>query len=44
MRALGRLIRDSSGNATIDFALVLPIMVVLFIGVVEITNVLRLDR
>lgn len=44
MRALTDIARDERANATIDFALVLPIMVMLFIGVVEITNVLRLDR
>ena len=44
MRALSKIFRDEGGNATIDFALVLPIMLVLFIGVVEATNVLRLDR
>jgi len=35
---------DERGNATIDFAFLLPIMLMLFIGVVEITNLLLVDR
>ena len=35
---------DRRGNATIDFAFLLPIMLMLLIGVVEVTNVLRLDQ
>ena len=35
---------DQRGNATVDFAFLLPIMLMLFIGVVEVTNLLRLDR
>ena len=44
MSALRKLIRDERGNAIVDFAFVLPIMLMMFIGVVEVTNVLRLDR
>jgi len=44
MSPLGKLLRDNRGNATIDFAFLLPIMLMLFIGVVEATNLLRLDR
>ena len=39
-----RLAADRSGNATIDFAVLLPVMLLLLIGVVEFTNMLRLDR
>ena len=35
---------DERGSAMVDFALVLPILLMLFVGVVEVTNVLRLDR
>lgn len=35
---------DKGGNATVDFAFLLPIMLMLFVGVVEVTNLLRLDR
>ena len=45
MRKLIRHIaRDDGGNATVDFAFLLPIMLMLFIGVVEVTNLLRVDR
>ena len=43
-RLIHKLAQDRSGNATIDFAFLLPIMLMLFIGVVEVTNLLRLDR
>lgn len=39
-----QLLRDDRGSALMDFALLLPILLMLFIGVVEATNVLRLDR
>jgi len=35
---------DKRGTASMDFAFLLPIMLLMFIGVVEITNLLRLDR
>lgn len=35
---------DERGNATVDFAFLLPIMLMLFVGVVEVTNLLRVDR
>lgn len=44
MSALRRLLQDERGNATVDLVFILPIMIMLFIGVVEITNLLRLDR
>ena len=33
-----RLMRDGSGIAAVEFAVIVPIMLVLFFGVVEITN------
>jgi Flp pilus assembly protein TadG len=39
-----RFAGDERGNATIDFAFLLPIMLMLFVGVVEITNLLLVDR
>jgi Flp pilus assembly protein TadG len=45
MRKLIRHIAgDEGGNATVDFAFLLPIMLMLFVGVVEVTNLLRVDR
>jgi Flp pilus assembly protein TadG len=35
---------DERGSAVVDFAFLLPILMMLFVGVVEVTNVLRLDR
>lgn len=39
-----QIVRDERGSAVVDFAFLLPILLMLFIGVVEVTNVLRLDR
>ncbi len=36
--------RDERGTAVLEFGFLLPVLLVLFIGVVEATNVLRLDR
>ncbi|WP_420348638.1 TadE/TadG family type IV pilus assembly protein [Pelagibius sp.] len=44
LRLARRLTADKSGNATVEFAALLPILLLLLIGVVEITNLLRLDR
>lgn len=44
MGHLRQVWRDERGTAVVEFAFVLPIMVMLFIGVIEVTNVLRLDR
>jgi Flp pilus assembly protein TadG len=37
-RLAARLVRDRSGIAAVEFAVIVPIMLVLFFGVVEITN------
>lgn len=44
MRAARDIVRDERGTAVVEFAFLLPIMLMLFVGVVEVTNVLRLDR
>ena len=44
IRLVRHIIADRRGNATVDFAFLLPIMLMLFIGVVEVTNLLSLDR
>ena len=44
MGTVRHILRDERGTAVVEFAFLLPIMVVLFVGVVELTNVLRLDR
>lgn len=44
MSTTRHILRDERGNSTVDFALLLPIMLMLFVGVVEVTNVLRLDQ
>lgn len=38
------IISDERGTAMLEFVFLLPVMLMLFIGVVEMTNVLRLDR
>lgn len=43
-RLLARLIRDRSGVAATEFAMIVPIMLVLFFGVVEFTNGLAAYR
>jgi Flp pilus assembly protein TadG len=44
MESARNILRDEGGTAVVEFAFLLPIMLMLFIGVVEVTNVLRLDR
>jgi Flp pilus assembly protein TadG len=44
MRLVHRLLHDDDGTALLEFGFLLPIMLTLFIGVIEATNVLRLDR
>lgn len=44
LRRLRRLGGDRRGMAAVEFALIMPIMVVLFAGVVEVTNFLMLDK
>src|SRR5690606_24136559 len=44
MQSLRHIVRDERGTALVEFAFLLPIMLMLFIGAVEMTNVLRLDR
>ncbi len=44
MQSLRHIVRDERGSAMVDLAFLLPIMLMLFIGAVEATNVLRLDR
>jgi Flp pilus assembly protein TadG len=44
MTARPNILRDERGSAAVDMIVVLPIMLMVFIGVVEMTSVLRLDR
>ena len=44
MESARTILRDERGTAVVEFAFLLPIMLMLFIGVVEVTNLLRLDR
>jgi Flp pilus assembly protein TadG len=44
MKTLRQIGRDERGTAVLEFAFLLPIMLMLFVGVVEGTNLLRLDR
>lgn len=44
MQSVRQIFRDERGTAVLEFAFLLPIMLMLFIGAVEMTNVLRLDR
>jgi Flp pilus assembly protein TadG len=44
LRSPGRLLAEESGIAAVEFALILPIMVVLWFGGVEVTGALSVDR
>lgn len=44
MSRLRKIWHDERGTAVLEFGFLLPIMLMLFVGVVEVTNVLRLDR
>jgi Flp pilus assembly protein TadG len=44
MTARPNILRDERGSAAVDMIVVLPIMLMVFISVVELTSVLRLDR
>jgi Flp pilus assembly protein TadG len=41
---LSRFVRDDGGVAVVEFALILPILLVLWIGGVEVTSALSVDR
>jgi Flp pilus assembly protein TadG len=41
---LRRLVRDRNGVAAVEFALVLPFMLLLFLGMVELDSALTVDR
>lgn len=41
---VGRLHRDVSGVAAVEFAMVVPLMVVMFIGTVEFSQAITVDR
>jgi Flp pilus assembly protein TadG len=42
--SLLRIIRDPRGVAAVEFAIILPLMLVMFMGSVEVTNLLTADR
>jgi Flp pilus assembly protein TadG len=44
MNAIRHILHDERGSALVDFAFLLPIMLMLLIGLVEVTNLLSLDR
>lgn len=44
MEILRKIWRDENGTALLEFGFLLPILLMLFLGVVEVTNILRLDR
>lgn len=43
-RALARFLRDRRGVAATEFALIIPVMLVLYIGTVEVTEAVYTDR
>ena len=43
-RPLDRLIADRRGMSSIEFAMLLPVMVILYLGGVEITSAIAIDR
>lgn len=44
MRVYGRLLRDTSGAVAVEFALILPILIVMIMGTIEITNLVTAQR
>lgn len=44
MRFIQQIQRDERGTAAVEFAFLLPMMLMLLVGVIEVTNLLRLDR
>jgi Flp pilus assembly protein TadG len=44
LRRLGRFARQDGGMAAVEFSLILPILVVLWLGGVEVTQALSVDR
>lgn len=38
------LLRDAKGLAAVEFAMILPVMLVMFMGTIEVTNLLTADR
>jgi Flp pilus assembly protein TadG len=44
LRKLARLVRDRRGIAAVEFALIVPVMVTLCFGSVEVCNAVSLDR
>lgn len=38
------IVRDERGSALVDFGLLLPVLVALLVGTIELTNLLRLER
>ena len=44
MRVARKFLRDERGTAVLEFAFLLPVLLLLFVGVIELTNILRLDR
>jgi Flp pilus assembly protein TadG len=41
---LGRLVRDSSGLAAVEFAMIVPLMLVMFFGTIEVSNGVAANR
>ena len=44
LRSARRLARDTRGVSAVEFALILPIMITMYIGAVEISHALTVDR
>ncbi len=44
MRVYGRLLRNTSGAVAVEFALILPILIVMIMGTIEITNLVTAQR
>ena len=40
----GRLVRDNRGNAAIEFAIIVPLMLTMFFGMIEFTSAVAVDR
>lgn len=43
-RSAARLMRDNRGNAAVEFAVIVPVMLVMFFGTIEFSSAVAVDR
>ena len=42
--SVARLARDNRGNSAIEFAMIVPLMLVMFFGIIEFSSAVAVDR